>query len=98
MKTDSRVKSDTNSLQYNLKSDTCPVCPCLKSDSSAQLSWCCCVGFRNTQQVMVFELSQSAVGFHIIVLSVYPQERMEVTNDGRYNPPHSHCWALTQQP
>ena len=50
----------------NLK--TCLACPCPKTDSSAQLAWCCCVGFSTTQQVSVFELSQSAVGFYIIVL------------------------------
>ena len=68
MKTDSRLKFDTNQLQNNLKTDTCPACPCPKSDSSVQLAWCCCVGFSTTQQVSVFELSESAVGFYIIVL------------------------------
>ena len=58
MKIDSRVKSDTNQLQYNLKSDTFPTCPYPKSDRSTQLAWCWCwfVGFCPTQQVSVFEL------------------------------------------
>ena len=55
------MKSDTNQLQYNLKSDTCPACPCPKSDSSAKLAWCCCVGYCTTQQMSVFELSQYKV-------------------------------------
>ena len=68
MKTDSRLKFDTNQLQNNLKTDTCPACPCPKSDSSAQLAWCYCVSFSTTQQVSVLELSKSAVGFYIIFL------------------------------
>ena len=39
------IKPDTNQLQYSLKTDTCPACPCPKSDSSAQLARFCCVGF-----------------------------------------------------
>ena len=53
--TDSRVKSDTNQLQYSLKTDTYLACPYAKTDSSAQLAWCCCVGFSTTQH--------SSVGF-----------------------------------
>ena len=44
------LKSDTNQLQYNLKSDTGPACPCPKSNSSAQLAWCCCVSFCRSIQ------------------------------------------------
>ena len=68
MKTDSRLKSDTNQLQFNLKSDTCPAYPCPKSDSPALLAWCCCVGFCTTQQKLFFGLSQIAVRFYITVL------------------------------
>ena len=50
--TDSRVKSDTNQLQYNLKTGTCPASPCPKSDSSAQLAWCfLCRFLYNTADV-----------------------------------------------
>ena len=51
---------------YRDKFDTCPACPCPKSDSFALFVWCCCVGFCTTQQV--FGLSQSTVGFYILVL------------------------------
>ena len=52
IETDSRVKPDTKKLQYSLKTDTCPACPCAKTDSSAQLAWCCCVGFCTTHKVL----------------------------------------------
>ena len=39
IQTDSNVKSDTNQLKYSLKTDTCPACPCAKTDSSVQLAW-----------------------------------------------------------
>ena len=49
IETDSKVKSDTNQLQYSLKTDKCPACPCAKTNSSAQFAWCCCVSFSTTQ-------------------------------------------------
>ena len=61
MKTASREKPDTNQLQYSLKTDTCHACPRPKSDSSAQLAWCCFVSFCT-------KYTQCAVGFYIIVL------------------------------
>ena len=33
-----KFKSDTTQLQYSLKTDTCPACPCAKIDSTAQLA------------------------------------------------------------
>ena len=64
------VKTDTNQLQYSLKTDTCPACPCVKSDSSAQLAWCCSVSFCTTEQCRFLHYTQSAGGFHIIVLNL----------------------------
>ena len=71
MKTDSGVKSDTNQLQNSLKSDTCPAG--LPLSKIQQLCPACLVllcQFLTTQQVSVSGLSQSAVGFFIIVLSI----------------------------
>ena len=63
IETDSRVKLDTNQLQYSLKPT--PALLALVQNPTALPSW---LGFCTTQQVSVFELSQSAVGFYIIVL------------------------------
>ena len=85
IESDSRVKSDTNQLQYNLKSNTCPDCPCPKFYCTAHLAWCCCVGFCRTQQVLVFGLSQSAVGFYIIILvPPSPALYMGLMREGRW--------------
>merc|ERR1711997_7143 len=46
IKSQSKLKSDTNQLQDNLKSNTCPAYPSPQSDSSLS-----CVGFCTTQRV-----------------------------------------------
>ena len=65
IESDSGVKSDTNQLLYNLKTETCPACPCPKSDSSVQLAWCCCW--------VKFSTQLSRAGVNIVLKTVNSQ-------------------------
>ena len=58
------IESDTKQLQLQYN----PACPSPKSDSSAHLAWCHCVGFCTTRQVLDFGVSQISVGFYITLL------------------------------
>ena len=66
-----RQKPVTVHVDCSLKTDTLPACPCSKTDSSAQLAWCCCVSFCTKQQSRFLHYTQSAVGFHIFVLDLF---------------------------